>query len=131
MSRAPNVSDFAGTLTSVLQAASPCYLPPMDDTIVRPDLDTEVMWKPMRISRSRTVSIDSADSECMRRQSISEGTASISQQPQRQRRFTISEMFSFGTSRFGSSQQTTIPEATENQGLINPGPRKASFADRK
>ncbi|EYB98007.1 hypothetical protein Y032_0135g1943 [Ancylostoma ceylanicum] len=69
---------------------------------VRPDFDTDVLWKPSRLTqKQRTVSIDSSDSEGLRKSSETRLSSSPMDVP-RPRRLSISEMI-FGSPAGGFS----------------------------
>uniref|UniRef100_A0A1I7X744 Chromo domain-containing protein n=1 Tax=Heterorhabditis bacteriophora TaxID=37862 RepID=A0A1I7X744_HETBA len=96
MSKAPTVSEVVGKSNVTFKGV---VAPPAEDGI-RPDFDTDVLWKPPRLSqKSRTVSVDSTDSEGARKLSISESSPIDVPRP---RRMSITEMI-FGSPAGGFS----------------------------
>ncbi|KAK0399847.1 hypothetical protein QR680_003246 [Steinernema hermaphroditum] len=72
---------------------------------IKPDFDTDVLWRPPRMSSNqRTASTDSADYDPERR-------ASISSMGEPRRRFSITEMF------FGSSPPAAGAMPYQQQGM--------------
>uniref|UniRef100_A0A914RPQ0 Uncharacterized protein n=1 Tax=Parascaris equorum TaxID=6256 RepID=A0A914RPQ0_PAREQ len=52
MSKPPTVSDFASTLSAVIAPVSKQLPEAIDKPVmIRPDFDTDVLWKPPRLSR--------------------------------------------------------------------------------
>ncbi|EGT43435.1 hypothetical protein CAEBREN_09311 [Caenorhabditis brenneri] len=152
MSKAPQVSDLvvqpnvtfkAVTGGSAHSTSSSIPIAGADDSI-RPDFDTDCLWKPPtrsgRVQKERTISMDSTDSEIGalggRKFSANEGsspapTSPIEAQP-RARRMSISEML-FGSSPksfswgMDSSNNTTTTTTTTAGADI--GERKMSITD--
>lgn len=152
MSKAPQVSDLVVQPNVTFKAVtggsphSPSASIPIagaDDSI-RPDYDTDCLWKPptrsARVQKERTISMDSTDSEIGalggRKFSTNEGaspapTSPIDAQP-RARRMSISEML-FGSSpksfSWGMESNTTNTTTTSNSGGGDIGERKMSITD--
>lgn len=88
-SKAPTVSELVSVGISAI-------VPPTHGEAIRPDFDTDVLWKPVRLgNRVRTTSMESTDSADSRRASIGEST--VGDLPTgRPRKLSISEMI-FGS----------------------------------
>ncbi|KAL6738834.1 hypothetical protein Aduo_012338 [Ancylostoma duodenale] len=98
MSKAPTVSELVGNSNITFKPAVGTH----SEDAVRPDFDTDVLWKPSRLSqKQRTVSIDSSDSEGLRKTSETRLSSSPMDVP-RPRRLSISEMI-FGSPAGGFS----------------------------
>uniref|UniRef100_A0A0N5ADT2 Uncharacterized protein n=1 Tax=Syphacia muris TaxID=451379 RepID=A0A0N5ADT2_9BILA len=112
VAKPPTVSDFASTLSSVIATASSQHTDTIDEP-VRAGFDADVVWRPPRLSRSRTCSLESADSEYCRSISVTENN-SPTEEP-KGRRFSISELFG-SPNRFSASVPTQSPirECTES-----------------
>ena len=112
MAKPPAVSDFASTLTSVIATASSQHSEAMNEP-VRAGFDADVLWRPPRLSRSRTCSVGSGDSEYCRSFSVTENTSP--NEETKARRFSLSEMIFGSPNRFSTSvpTQTTIKEGSE------------------
>ncbi|CAD6197164.1 unnamed protein product [Caenorhabditis auriculariae] len=151
MSKAPTVSELVVesnvTFKPVLPSAANGPVSPMPaataDDSVRPDFDTDVLWKPrtrLMHKKERTISMDSTDSEMYgaRKMSLNESIGSASPQPPtspveaqpRQRRMSISEML-FGSSpssfSWGISTTQTTEQPTDRKLSISEDPRFKDF----
>ncbi|GMR47651.1 hypothetical protein PMAYCL1PPCAC_17846, partial [Pristionchus mayeri] len=70
MSKPPTVSELVSVGISAI------VVPPTHGEAIRPDFDTDVLWKPVRLgNRMRTTSMESTESADSRRASIGESTA--------------------------------------------------------
>jgi len=126
MAKAPTVGD---ALSGVVLGSS-FSLPPL--SLDMPLNNTEVTWKPLKIGRVRTMSVDSTDSEALRisKSSAESGpTSPVSELPplNRQRRLSFTEMF-FGSSptRGNISPSPLWKEPLEER----PSPSSAVHDDR-
>ncbi|CAI2351347.1 unnamed protein product [Caenorhabditis sp. 36 PRJEB53466] len=150
MSKAPQVSDLvvqpnvtfkAVTGASAHATSASIPIAGADDSI-RPDFDTDCLWKPPtrsgRAQKERTISMDSTDSEvgglAGRKFSTNEGsspvpTSPIETQP-RARRMSISEML-FGSSpkSFSWGMDSNASPTTTTAGSSELGERKMSITD--
>ncbi|VDM50831.1 unnamed protein product [Toxocara canis] len=127
MSKAPTVSDFASTLSAVIAPVSK-QLPDAIDkpVLIRPDFDTDVLWKPPRLSRSRTTSTESNDSLSGRRLSFSDSSPPVD--TPRSRRFSFAGIFFGSANRFTSAQYS--PPIAEVSDAHIENERKSSVGDR-
>uniref|UniRef100_A0A0M3IP92 Uncharacterized protein n=1 Tax=Ascaris lumbricoides TaxID=6252 RepID=A0A0M3IP92_ASCLU len=117
MSKPPTVSDFASTLSAVIAPVSKQLPEAIDKPVmIRPDFDTDVLWKPPRLSRSRTVSTESSDSEARRSVSFSEPSPPI-----------FTEMIFGSPNRFSNTRQS--PTIAEGSDTPIEGERKRSIVD--
>ncbi|PAV64585.1 hypothetical protein WR25_01673 [Diploscapter pachys] len=128
MSKAPTVSEMLGKDTDITFKSNISPTAAIDD--IRPDFDTDVLWKPQKLSRKpRTMSMDSTDSEITRKLSINESigsasgpTSPVDVQP-RSRRMSFTEML-FGSPSGGFSwgqsglQQQQTNEQPERKGSV-------------
>uniref|UniRef100_A0A8R1DGD7 Uncharacterized protein n=1 Tax=Caenorhabditis japonica TaxID=281687 RepID=A0A8R1DGD7_CAEJA len=154
MSKAPQVSDlvvqpnvtFKAVTGSSSHATSASIPIAGADDSIRPDYDTDCLWKPPtragRVQKERTISMDSTDSEIGalggRKFSANEGSSPIPTSPievqPRARRMSISEMlfgsspksFSWGMDSSSSPNSTTTTTTTTTADI---GDRKMSITD--
>ncbi|KHJ85184.1 hypothetical protein OESDEN_15094 [Oesophagostomum dentatum] len=112
MSKAPTVSELVGNSNITFRPAVGSHA----EDAIRPDYDTDVLWKPSRLTqKQRTVSVESSDSEGMRKMSETGLSTSSPIDVPRPRRISFSEMifgspaggFSWGQ---GNLQGTSVDE---------------------
>uniref|UniRef100_A0AC35F9W5 Uncharacterized protein n=1 Tax=Panagrolaimus sp. PS1159 TaxID=55785 RepID=A0AC35F9W5_9BILA len=84
---------------------------------IRPDYDTDVLWRPMRpmMTRTRTISTDSADSE-------------ITASSPRERRFSITGMLMGGVSGIGGLGMVR-QSSVNSDVVVAPPPKKFSMTE--
>ncbi|KAF8373256.1 hypothetical protein PRIPAC_79685, partial [Pristionchus pacificus] len=108
------MSGKAPTVSELVSVGISSIVPPTHGEAIRPDFDTDVLWKPVRLgNRVRTTSMESTESVDSRRQSIGETTAGDIPPAGRTRRLSISEMI-FGSPGKGgfSWGQGNLPTST-------------------
>ncbi|VDK53596.1 unnamed protein product [Cylicostephanus goldi] len=108
MSRPPTVSELVGNSNITFRPVVPAH---SEDTI-RADYDTDSLWKPRRVQPQRTCSVESSDSEGLRRSSEAHIRTAPIDVP-RPRRISLSEMIFGSPTTFSWGQtniQSSLPE---------------------